>query len=189
MIECFRLTEKPCHNSSCYTYPTLPIREFHDLNAPMNSAVDDREYAVPDANFYSTFTPRHHFYSPRLMRTPNTNAYSTLKSAPHCCFFQQQYMPMCPSSAITVAPMPEGVIVEATCGNSLMITMDIVEENQPMLIKEINVDDLVFIAKIGQGLFGSIHLAQMKVMKDGGKVEEENVIVKSLNNTAEENEK
>lgn len=179
--DCFRLTEKPCSHSSCYTYPTLPVREFHDLNAPINSAVDDREYAVPDANFYSTCSPRHNLCSPRLIRTPTINGYSTLKPIPHSCCVQQQYMPMCLSSS--------SMMVEGICGNSLMMTMNTVQENQPMLIKEIHMDDLVFIAKIGHGLFGDLHLAKMKVKKNESIVEEENVIVKSLNEIAGENEK
>lgn len=107
-----KLTEKPCNNSSCYTYPTLPIREFHDMNGPIHSAVDDREYAVPDVNFYSTFAHSPHMNvhqkyappvlpststymcSPRLIRPVTRHCYPTLKPInPHCCI-HQQYLTM-----------------------------------------------------------------------------------------------
>ena len=88
-----------------------------------------------------------------------------------------------------IPPVQEGAMIEATCGNSLMITMKTMEENQPLLIKEINADDLVFIAKMSDGLFGSIHLAKMKMVTDDHKVEEQNVIVKSLNENVRENQK
>lgn len=157
----FRLTEKPCNNSSCYTYPTLPIREFHDLNRPVASAMDDREYAVPDVNFYSTFSPKHNFYSPRLIRTPIS----------HCCM----HLTMCQQSSI------EGISsIEATCGNNLMIKTNLSEENQQILIKEMNSDDLIFIEKLGEGLFGSIHLAE---------INKQNVIVKSLNDNTNDKQK
>ncbi len=184
----FRLTEKPCSNSSCYTYPTLPIREFHDLNAPIPSAIDDREYAIPDVNFYSTFSPRHDLYSPRLMRT-STNAYPTLKPIPHCCIHQQPYSTICQPSSIMISPIQEASPIEATCGNSLMMSMSIIEENQSMLIKEINSDDFVFITKINEGLFGSIHLAEMKMMSDDNKIEKQHVIVKLLNENVDEKQK
>jgi hypothetical protein len=186
----FRLTEKPCSNSSCYTYPTLPIREFHDLNAPIASAIDDRDYAIPDVNFYSTFSPQHNLYSPRLMRTSTTNSgsinnpYATLKPIPHCCVHQQQYLTMCQSSSMLIPP------IEATCGNSLMIKMNMMMiENQQILIKEINTDDLVFVNNIGHGLFGNIHLAELKILHNDNQIEKQNVIVKSLNDNIGDNQK
>ncbi|CAF4788550.1 unnamed protein product, partial [Rotaria magnacalcarata] len=77
------------------------------LNAPVTSAVDDRDYAVPDVNFYSTFAHSPHMNlhrkhmpplsstssytcSPRLVRPANINRYPTLKPLPtHCCLHQQ----------------------------------------------------------------------------------------------------
>ena len=160
----------------------------------MASAIDDREYAIPDVNFYSTFSPSHNLYSPRLMRTPTAhsgsiNPYPTLKPIPHCCALQQQYLTMCPSPSVRMAPIQEGPLIEAICGNSLMITMNLMEGKQPILIKEINGDDLVFIAKIADGLFGSIHLAEMEVMNDDSAIEKHNVIVKSLSENAKDNQK
>jgi hypothetical protein len=190
----FRLTEKPCHNSSCYTYPTLPIREFHDLNAPMPSAIDDREYAIPDVNFYSTFSPGHHLSSPRLMRTSTTNSerinlYPTIKPIPHCCIHQQQYLTMCQPSSMLISPLQDIPPIEGTCGNSLMITMNTIVENQQILIKELNGDDLVFVKKIGEGLFGNIHLAEWKIINNDNKIEKRTVIVKALNDNVGENQK
>ncbi len=190
----FRLTEKPCSNSSCYTYPTLPIREFHDLNAPIASAIDDREYAVPDVNFYSTFSPIHNLYSPRFVRTPtinsgSINSYPTLKPIPQCCIHQQQYSTICQPVPIIISPIQESLPIEATCGNSLMMTMDVIGENQTMLIKEINSDDLVFMTKIGEGLFGSINLAELNVMNGDSKIDKQHVVVKSLNENADEKQK
>jgi hypothetical protein len=164
----------------------LPIREFYDLNAPIASAIDDREYAIPDVNFYSTFSPKHHLYSPRFMRTSTTNSgsinpYSILKPIPQCCIHQQQYSTICQPVPIMISSIQESLPIEATCGNSLMMTMNTIEENQMMLIKEINSDDLVFMTKIGEGLFGSIHLAMNN--------DKQHVIVKSLNENADEKQK
>ena len=181
----FRLTEKPCSNSSCYTYPTLPIREFHDLNAPIASAIDDREYAIPDLNFYSTFSPKHNLYSPRFVRTPTINSgsinpYPTLKPIPQCCIHPQQYSTICQPVPMIISPIQDSLPIEAPCGNSLMMG-----ENQTMLIKEINSDDLVFMNKIGEGLFGSIHLAELNVANG----DKQHVVVKSLNENADEKQK
>jgi hypothetical protein len=205
------LTEKPCNNSSCYTYPTLPIREFHDLNAPITSAVDDREYAVPDVNFYSTFahSPHMNFHkkalpplstnssytcSPRLVRASNMNCYPTLKTIPpHCCM-HQQYLTMqsrqqsisSNSNMILYTQTEEFPSIEAPCGNSLMIKMNSNLDNQQILnIKEINSDHLNLLEKMGDGLFGNIHLAEMKLANN----EKQSVIVKSLNDNLDEKQK
>jgi hypothetical protein len=119
-------------------------------------------------NFYSTFSPKHNFYSPRLMRTP------TLRPTPHCCV----HLTMCQQALMDDIPSIEG-----TCGNSLMIKMNMFEENQHIPIKEINSDDLVLIKKIGEGSFGSIHLAEMQVEK------KQHVIVKSINDHANDKQK
>ncbi|CAF3512842.1 unnamed protein product [Rotaria socialis] len=206
-----KLTEKPCNNSSCYTYPTLPIREFHDLNAPVTSAVDDRDYAVPDVNFYSTFAHSPHMNlhrkhipplsstpsytcSPRLVRPANINRYPTLKPLPtHCCL-HQQYLTMqhrqpsikSNSNMILYCQTTEEFpSIEALCGNSLMIKINSTIDNQQILIKEIQSDSINFIEKIGDGLFGSIHLAEMKLVDN----EKQNVIIKSLNDNVEEKHK
>ena len=50
--------------------------------------------------------------------------------------------------------------IEATCGNSLMIKMNMIVENQQISINELNNDELIFVKKMGDGLFGSIHLAE-----------------------------
>jgi hypothetical protein len=193
----FRLTEKPGNSSSCYTYPTLPIREFHDLNAPIASAIDDREYAIPDVNFYTIFSQKYNLYSPRLMRASTTNSENinlcpTLNSIPHCCIYQQQqqqYITMCQQPSMLISPIQEGLPVEGICGNSLMITMNMMVENQQMLIKEIDGDNLVFVKKIGDGSFGSIHLAELKVINNNNNIEKQHVIVKSLNDNVGDNQK
>ncbi|UJR20843.1 hypothetical protein I4U23_023953 [Adineta vaga] len=178
-----KLTEKPGSNSSCYTYPTLPVREFYDLNVPITNTNDDRDYAVPDVNFYSTFSPAHHVYSPHLIRTStaNTNPYPTLKPISYCCLHhphQQEhpYATMC--QQISPPTIQDISSIEATCGNSLMIKLNPNVQNQQMSMKEINNDQLVFIEKIGDGSFGSLHIAEMNV---DNAIEKETVIVKLLN--------
>ncbi|CAF4679630.1 unnamed protein product [Rotaria sp. Silwood1] len=189
-----KLTEKPCNNSSCYAYPTLQIREFHDLNAPIENAIDDREYAIPDVNFYSTFSPKHNLTSPHLLRaltinSNNMNSYPTLKPISHCCIHQQQYLPIYQQSPILFSPIEETSPIEATCGNSLMITMNIVMDNKQISIKEINNDDLTCVENIGRGLFGNIHLAEVKVTNNDNKIEKQNVIIKSLNDNVDAQQK
>ncbi|CAF3912583.1 unnamed protein product [Adineta steineri] len=210
-----KLTEKPCNNSSCYTYPTLPIREFHDLNAPITSAIDDREYAIPDVNFYSTFAHSPHINhhtkhiaplsstssytcSPRLIRSSNVNCYPTLKPLPqHCCIHQQyltmqrHHHPIIPtnSNMILSSPPPpptdEFSSIEGSCGNSLMIKINSIIDNQLITIKEINSENLNIMEKIGDGSFGSIHIGEMKLLNN----ETQTVIVKSLNDNNDERQK
>jgi len=166
-LQFHKLTDKPCHNSSCSTYPTLPIREFHDFNTPLTNAIDDREYAVPDLNFYSTF-------SPRLMR-PSTS----IKSIPHCCAHQS------PRPVIYMPPVQDAPSVEASCGNSLMMTMLANDHQLQSFVKDLNANDLVVVKKIGDGLFGSIHLGELQIAEN----EKQLVIVKTLNNNVDENQK
>ena len=191
-----RLTEKPCHHSSCYTYPTLPVREFYDYNAPVSSAIDDRDYAMPDVNFYSTFSPKHHLQSPRSTRASTTNSntirsYRTLKPVPPCCVFQdqEQHLNVNPLAA-TVLPLHDDVpSVEAACGNSLILRMSPVTNDHPTSTKEIHSDDLILKEKIGGGLFGSIHLAEWKTSHQENKTETTQVIVKALDGHADEHHK
>ena len=206
----FRLTEKPCNNSSCYTYPTLPIREFHDLNAPVTSAVDDREYAIPDVNFYSTFAHSPHMNlhkklhptlsstpsytcSPRLIRPGNINCYPTLKPLPtHCCI-HQQYLTMqhrqpsitSNSNIILYSQNDEHPSIEGSCGNNLMIKLTPIINIEPIILKEINSESINIIEKIGDGLFGTIHSAEMKLINN----EKQDVIIKSLNDNVDEKQK
>jgi hypothetical protein len=210
IVSFFRLTEKPCNNSSCYTYPTLPIREFHDLNAPITSAVDDREYAVPDVNFYSTFTHSPHLNlhkkpfsplssvssytcSPRLIRPVNVNCYPTLKPIPaHCCI-HQQYLTMqhrqpsitSNSNIILYSQTEEYPSIEGSCGNNLMIKLTSIVNSEQIILKEIDSENIHIIEKIGDGLFGNIHLAEMKLINN----EKQNVIIKSLNDNIDEKQK
>ncbi|CAF3793230.1 unnamed protein product [Rotaria sordida] len=192
-----KLTEKPCNNSSCYTYPTLQIREFHDLNAPIESAIDDREYAIPDVNFYSTFSPKHNLTSPHLIRpltinSNNMNSYPTLKPILHCCIHQQQqkqHLSMYQQSSILFSSIEEIPLIEATCGNSLMITMNLIMDNKQISIKEINSDDLICIDNIGHGLFGNIHLAELQITNNDNQIEKQNVIIKSLNENVDVKQK
>jgi hypothetical protein len=207
----FRLTEKPCNNSSCYTYPTLPIREFHDMNAPITSAVDDREYAVPDVNFYSTFTHSPHLNhhkkyitplssassytcSPRLVRPTNMACYPTLKPVPppHCCIHQQyltmqRCQPLVAANASRLMSLPADEVspIEGSCGNSLMIKVHSMIDAQLITIKEVNSDDIHIMEKVGDGLFGSVHIAEMKSITN----EKQTVLVKSLNENTDERQK
>ena len=209
-VSAFRLTEKPCNNSSCYTYPTLPIREFHDMNAPINSAVDDREYAVPDVNFYSTFAHSPHINlhqkhlpilspnssytcSPRLIRPINRHCYPTLKPiSPHCCMHQQYLTMQTRQSSKSVhphmipcPPAEEFPSIEATCGNSLMVKAPSLLDSQHISITEMQSDHLAILNKIGDGLFGSIHLAELTTANQ----DKQAVLVKSLNDNADEKQK
>ena len=205
-----RLTEKPCNNSSCYTYPTLPIREFHDMNGPINSAVDDREYAVPDVNFYSTFSHSPHLNlhqkyhppappsssymcSPRLIRPVTRHCYPTLKPInPHCCI-HQQYLTMqtrqstksSNSNIVTYCHPEEFPSIEASCGNCLMIKYPSIGDNQLITINEIHSDRLTLMEKIGDGLFGSLHVAELSSSNH----EKQMVIVKSLKDATDEKQK
>lgn len=133
-----RLTEKPFNHSSCCTYPTLPIREFYDYNAPVSSATEEREYAVPEVNFYSTFSPKHLCH----------NVYPTLKSVGTCC----------------VHPYPDRSVlptIEAMCGNSSISRMPMgIAGDQQRSINELKSDQLIFEEKLTDGKYGSLHLAQ-----------------------------
>ena len=143
------------------------------MHAPIASATDDREYAIPDVNFYTTFSPRHNFCSPRLMRASTTNT-----GMPHCCVYQPP--------PILIPPVQDAPSIEATCGNSLMMTL---MENQPGLINDLNADDLVLVKKIGDGSFGNIQLAELQVIISENKIEKQFVIVKSLNETVDDNQR
>ncbi|CAF4084609.1 unnamed protein product [Adineta steineri] len=186
-----KLTEKPGSNSSCYTYPTLPIREFYDLNAPITNTIDEREYAASDINFYSTFSPPNNLYSPRLIRPSviNSNAYPTIKPISYCCIQEQQYTTLCQQSSILLSLTQDILPIEGLCGNSLMIKMNVIEENQQISINEINDDQLIFIKKIGNGLFGSIHLAEIHGIYLNNKIEKQHVIVKTLNDNVGDDKK
>jgi len=85
-----------------------------------------------------------------------------------------------------ISPIQEASPIEAICGNSLMMTMI---EYQQILTKELNSDDLVLIKKIGDGSFGSIHLAELQVINNNNQIEKQNVIVKSLNDNAGDHQK
>lgn len=170
----------------------MPIREFHDLNAPIASAIDDREYAIPDINFYSTFAVQNHLSTPRLMRALSGNSntmkpYATLKPMTNCCIHQQQCLPVYQQSPIILSSKENIPPIEASCGNSLMISTNRILDNKHPSIKELNSDDLIFIENVGHGLFGSIYLAQIKIMKNDNKVETQTVIVKSLNDNVDVN--
>ncbi|CAF1025740.1 unnamed protein product [Adineta ricciae] len=182
-----KLTEKPGSNSSCYTYPTLPVREFYDLNAPITNSGDDRDYAVPDMNFYSTFSPAHHIYTPRLLRASALNPCPTLKPTSYCCLHQQQEHSYATACQQVFPPVVQDISsIEATCGNSLMIQMNSMGENHQMSMQEITSDQLVFIEKIGDGLFGSIHIAEMSNDTDS---EKRTVVIKVLNDNVAEDKK
>lgn len=190
----FRLTEKTSNNSSSYTYPTLPIREFHDLNPPIDNAIDDREYAIPDINFYSTFSPTHNLSTPHLIRAStvdpnNMHSYLTLKPISHCCIHQQQFLPMYTPSSMLLAQVEDFPPIEANCGNSLMITMHRTMDDEQITTKEINSDDIIFGENIGHGAFGSVHLGEMQFINNDNKVEKQTVIIKLLNDNVDAKQK
>lgn len=152
------------------------------MNAPVTNNIDDREYAMPDMNFYSTFSPAHNVYSPRLIRTSVTTPYPTLKPIPFCCVHQQQtYSTITQQSSVLYSPTQDISSIEGPCGNSLMIQMNAIVENQQISMQEINHNQVVFIQKIGDGLFGSIHLAEVHRINQENMFEKQHVIVKSLN--------
>ena len=199
-----KLTEKPCNNSSCYTYPTLPIREFHDMNAPVTSAIDDREYAVPDVNFYSTFAHSPHMNlhkkplpplsstssytcSPRLVRPANVSYYPTLKPLlGHCCI-HQQYLTMqrCQPPSIHYSQVEDYPPIEASCGNSLMVKFNSTIQFDSLNINEINSENIHILDKIGDGLFGSIHLAEMTLSNN----DKQHVLIKSLHDNCDDKQR
>jgi hypothetical protein len=185
-----RLTEKPCTNSSCYTYPTLPVREFYDFNAPVSSAIDDREYAVPDTNFYSTFSGKHPCHSPQSIRASTTNStslnsYRTLKSMPLYCIH-----PTMACQAVLPTTMfdyvSDSVSIEAPCGNNLFVSTGQISS---VPIKQLNNNDLVVREKVADGLFGCIHLANMKSTLADHTSDERLVIVKSLHENVPDQQK
>lgn len=180
------------------------------MNAPISSAIDDREYAVPDVNFYSTFAHSPHIglhkkilppfssassytCSPRLVRPGHVNCYPTLKPIPaHCCI-HQQYLTMqhrqpsitSNSNVILCSPNEEYPTIEGSCGNSLMMKLLPLINSETIILNEIDSDNINIIEKIGDGLFGSIHLAEMKLANN----EKQNVMIKSLNEDVDEKQK
>jgi len=96
---------------------------------------------------------------------------------------------MCQQSAILFSSTKDVTSIEGTCGNSLMIKMNMIVENQQISIKELNSDEIVLGKKIGDGLFGSIYLAEMHTIHKDNKMEKQNVIVKSLNENVDDNQK
>ena len=182
------------------------------MNGPINSAVDDREYAVPDVNFYSTFAHSPHLNvqqkyappvippaatymcSPRLIRPMTRHCYPTLKPInPHCCI-HQQYLTMqtrqstksaSNSNVITYAPTEDFPPIEAPCGNSFMVKCSSSDDHQSININEIHSDRLTLMEKMADGLFGSLHVAELTSFNH----EKQLVIVKSLKDTSDEKNK
>ena len=172
------------------------MREFYDLNAPVTSASDDREYAVPDLNFYTTFSPKHPFSTPRSLRASTThstsiNSYPTLKSIPPCCGHvpSEQYFPLLPESSYPFTQTQEASAIESACGNSLMIRMATESNVHSSSIQYIDADELRVTDKIGQGTFGSIHLAERFIIQDGSNHKTQLVIVKKLNDEVSDQQK
>ena len=64
-----------------------------------------------------------------------------------------------------------------------MVQSAAILNDQPVSsIKELNRDDVLLLDKLGDGLFGSIHLAEMKVKHPSavGEIVKQMVVVKSL---------
>jgi len=91
------------------------------------------------------------------------------------------------SNIILYSQTEEYPSIEASCGNSLMIKINSNNNNnnEQIVINEINSENLNIIEKIGDGLFGSIHLGEMKLINN----EKQNVIVKSFNDNIDEKQK
>jgi hypothetical protein len=180
------------------------------MNAPINSAVDDREYAVPDVNFYSTFAHsphvNHHLKhlpslssnspymcTPRLIHPTGHHCYPTLRPmSPHCCMhqpyltIQTRHTTKSSNCQMTsCSPSDEFPSIEASCGNSSMVRCHSQFDSQTMPVKDIHVEHLTFKEKLGDGLFGSVHLAELFVPNH----EKQFVIVKSLKDNVDEKHK
>lgn len=85
-----------------------------------------------------------------------------------------------------VPPPPEEFpSIEATCGNSLMVKAQSLLDSQPISINEIHSDHLAILHKIGDGLFGTIHFAELTTANQ----EKQGVLVRSLNDNADEKQK
>jgi len=89
------------------------------------------------------------------------------------------------SNIILYSQTEEFPSIEASCGNNLMIKINSMIYNEQIIIKEINSENLNIIEKIGDGSFGTIHLAEMKLINN----EKQNVIIKSLNDNIDEKQK
>jgi hypothetical protein len=87
------------------------------------------------------------------------------------------------SNIILYSQTEEFPSIEASCGNSLMIKINSIHEQ--IILKEINSENINIIEKLGDGLFGNIHLAEMKLINN----EKQTVIVKSLNDNIDEKQK
>ncbi len=86
------------------------------------------------------------------------------------------------SNMILYSQTDEFPSLEGSCGNNLMIKINPLLNNEQIIIKEINSDNINILEKIGEGLFGNIHLAEMKN-------EKQNVLIKSLNDNIDEKQK
>ena len=75
--------------------------------------------------------------------------------------------------------------IEAPCGNSLMLKLSSVLDEQHGAVQEIPADDLKFLDKVGDGLFGSVHVGEMKSMNN----DKQHVMIKSLNDNADEKQR
>jgi hypothetical protein len=83
-------------------------------------------------------------------------------------------------------PAPEEFpSIEATCGNSLMVKAQSFLDSQHISVNEIQSDHLAILNKIGEGLFGTIHFAELTTANQ----EKRSVLVKSLNDNADEKQK
>ena len=91
------------------------------------------------------------------------------------------------SNMILYSQREEFPPIEALCGNSLMIklTQSTIDSQSVTTIKEIQADNLNLIEKLTDGLFGSIHLAEMQLINN----EKQNVLVKFLNDNVDEKQK
>ena len=89
------------------------------------------------------------------------------------------------SNVVTYAPTEEFPPIEAPCGNSLMVKYSSLDDHQSININEIHSDRLTLMEKIGDGVFGSLHLAELTSFNH----EKQMVIVKSLKDISDEKNK
>ncbi|CAF1078740.1 unnamed protein product [Didymodactylos carnosus] len=203
-----KLTEKPFNAS--YAYPTLQIREFHD---PKFSD-GDREYAVPDIGYYSTFSRSPHSKShanhlhssssytcsPRLVRSNDPSMTNTcmtmLPSNQHCMhhhLHHRNHANM--SSNITTLKRKcvhetSLIPLEGVCGNCTMMNnaIKLINSNSTGTVpsSSISSENIRFIEKIGGGLFGDIHIAELRESNDQQQHKTQTVLIKSIKHDADE---
>ncbi|CAF0831961.1 unnamed protein product [Didymodactylos carnosus] len=204
-----KLTEKPFNTS--YAYPTLQIREFHDPK--FNDS--DREYAVPDIGYYSTFSHSPHLKSnhlqssssytcsPRLLRSndlsttnnlSNNTCITMLSPNQHCTHhdYHHNHVDMTYNTTTLKQKCVHEtnlIPVEGVCGNCTMIKL--ISSNSTGIVASSSIpsENIKFIEKIGNGLFGNIHIGELYQLNDQQQYQTQTVLIKSIKHDVDENTK